>query len=271
MQVNLEFVYDLTPAAIDEMLAAMRAGTYNVAPMPQTEEPPPTWSVRQDGEVSTGQKTPGATDVSSPNNAGGVGDAAGLIMLDRIVNRDITFYEGTRERAVRDSARRVRSRSKVRTVMPVTKILTAGIGEANLRDIDVYRSRGGYKQWERAVRELKPVPLDAAEKSGLRGRGGAGFPTGRKWSFLPADKHLRYLVCNCDEAEPGTFKDHMLLEEAPHLVLEGILLGSYGHRVPPFVHLHSRRVQARLRDFLCGLGASPRRGTGRKQRLRHRF
>jgi NADH-quinone oxidoreductase subunit F len=113
--------------------------------------------------------------------------------------------------------------------MPVTKILTAGIGEANLRDIDVYRSRGGYKQWERAVRELKPVDvLDAAEKSGLRGRGGAGFPTGKKWSFLPGNKDLRYLVCNCDEAEPGTFKDHMLLEETPHLVLEGILLGSYG-------------------------------------------
>jgi NADH-quinone oxidoreductase subunit F len=107
--------------------------------------------------------------------------------------------------------------------------LTAGIGEADLRDIAVYRARGGYTQWERAVRELKPTDvLDAAEKSGLRGRGGAGFPTGRKWSFLPADKALRYLVCNCDEAEPGTFKDHMLLEEAPHLVLEGILLGSYG-------------------------------------------
>jgi len=113
--------------------------------------------------------------------------------------------------------------------MPVTKILTAGIGEANLRDIDVYRARGGYKQWERAVRELKPVDiLNAAEQSGLRGRGGAGFPTGKKWSFLPRDKNLRYLVCNCDEAEPGTFKDHMLLEETPHLVLEGILLGSYG-------------------------------------------
>jgi NADH-quinone oxidoreductase subunit F len=113
--------------------------------------------------------------------------------------------------------------------VPVTKVLTAGIGEADLRDIAVYRARGGYRQWERAVRELKPVDvLDLAEKSGLRGRGGAGFPTGKKWSFLPTDKHLRYLVCNCDEAEPGTFKDHMLLEEAPHLVLEGMLLGSYG-------------------------------------------
>jgi NADH-quinone oxidoreductase subunit F len=113
--------------------------------------------------------------------------------------------------------------------MPVTKVLTAGIGEADLRDISVYRERGGYKQWERAVRELTPNDVfEACDKSGLRGRGGAGFPTGRKWSFLPKDVLPRYLVCNCDEAEPGTFKDHMLLEETPHLVLEGMLLGAYG-------------------------------------------
>jgi NADH-quinone oxidoreductase subunit F len=112
--------------------------------------------------------------------------------------------------------------------VPVTKVLTDGIGEADLRDIGVYRARGGYQQWERTVRDRKPVDvLDAAEKSGLRGRGGAGFPTGRKWSFLPSDRSPRYLVCNCDEAEPGTFKDHMLLEETPHLVLEGMLLGAY--------------------------------------------
>jgi NADH-quinone oxidoreductase subunit F len=93
----------------------------------------------------------------------------------------------------------------------------------------VYRQRGGYKQFERALTAMKPADvLDAADKSGLRGRGGAGFPTGKKWSFLPSNDRPRYLVCNCDEAEPGTFKDHMLLEEAPHLVLEGILLGTYG-------------------------------------------
>jgi NADH-quinone oxidoreductase subunit F len=113
--------------------------------------------------------------------------------------------------------------------MPVTKILTAGIGEVDLRGIDAYRQRGGYKQWERAVRELQPAEvLDITEKSGLRGRGGAGFPTGRKWSFLPKDKYPRYLVCNCDEAEPGTFKDRMLLEATPHLIIEGMLIGSYG-------------------------------------------
>ncbi|MHB8141333.1 MAG: NADH-quinone oxidoreductase subunit NuoF [Vulcanimicrobiaceae bacterium] len=113
--------------------------------------------------------------------------------------------------------------------MPVTKVLTAGIGEVDLRNIEVYRSRGGYAQWERAVKTLSPADvLKTAQDSGLRGRGGAGFPTGRKWQFLPANGKPRYLVCNCDEAEPGTFKDHMLLEEAPHLVLEGILLGAYG-------------------------------------------
>jgi len=113
--------------------------------------------------------------------------------------------------------------------MPVTKVLTEGIGEVDLRSIAVYRERGGYEQWECTVRELKPSEvLDMAEQSGLRGRGGAGFPTGKKWSFLPANKPLRYLVCNCDEAEPGTFKDHMLLEYAPHLIIEGMLIGAYG-------------------------------------------
>src|SRR5271166_6054964 len=121
-----------------------------------------------------------------------------------------------------------RSKPPSEAAIPVTKILTAGIGEVDMRGIDAYRARGGYKQWERGVRELQPVDvLNLAEASGLRGRGGAGFPTGKKWSFLPKDQSVRYLVCNCDEAEPGTFKDRMLLEEAPHLVLEGMLIGAY--------------------------------------------
>jgi len=112
--------------------------------------------------------------------------------------------------------------------MPVTKVLTDGIGEVDLRDIATYRARGGYEQWRRAVRELTPAQVqDVTNKSGLRGRGGAGFPTGKKWSFLPANGRPRYMVCNCDEAEPGTFKDHMLLEETPHQVLEGMLIGTY--------------------------------------------
>jgi len=108
------------------------------------------------------------------------------------------------------------------------KVLTEGIGELNLRDIDVYTKRGGYEQWKRVATELKPADvIDLVSKSGLRGRGGAGFPTGRKWQFLPNNGHPRYMVCNCDEAEPGTFKDRMLLEETPHQIIEGMLIGSY--------------------------------------------
>ena len=108
-------------------------------------------------------------------------------------------------------------------------MLTKGIGELNLCEIEVYKSTGGYAQLERAMKELtsKEV-LEVCTGSNLRGRGGAGFPTGRKWSFLPENGRPRYMVCNCDEAEPGTFKDHMLLEQTPHQIIEGILIGTYG-------------------------------------------
>jgi NADH-quinone oxidoreductase subunit F len=110
----------------------------------------------------------------------------------------------------------------------ITPVLTKGIGELDLRDIAVYREQGGYEQLRRAVTELTPAEVSAlCNGSNLRGRGGAGFPTGRKWSFLPNNGRPRYMVCNCDEAEPGTFKDHMLLEETPHQIIEGILIGAY--------------------------------------------
>jgi NADH:ubiquinone oxidoreductase subunit E len=105
MQVNLEFVYDLTPQKIDAMLDAMRAGTYDVAPAVQTQAPERSWRLRADDQVAFGRKSPGARGVESPNNAGGVGDKSGIIMLDRIVAGDSDFFRGTRERAVVDSAR----------------------------------------------------------------------------------------------------------------------------------------------------------------------
>jgi NADH-quinone oxidoreductase E subunit len=97
MQVNLEFVYDLTPAMIDEMLDAMRAGTYAVAPLPQTETPGETWSVKQDTQVSHGGKSIGALDQPAPNNAGGL-DKDGIIMLDRIIAQEPRFRGRTKER-----------------------------------------------------------------------------------------------------------------------------------------------------------------------------
>ncbi len=103
MQVNLEFVYDLTPQMIDDMLAAMRAGTYKTKPMAQTATPERTWKVRQDGEVSRGGKSPGTRTATRPNNAGGVGDSSGVIMLDRFVTKDVSFSGRSRERTVRDA------------------------------------------------------------------------------------------------------------------------------------------------------------------------
>ncbi|HEY8313259.1 MAG TPA: NAD(P)H-dependent oxidoreductase subunit E [Candidatus Baltobacteraceae bacterium] len=97
MQVNLEFVYSLTPQMIDEMIEAMRAGTYAVAPMAQTVQPGPTWSVGQDGQVSLGGKSSGGQDVSNPNNAGGL-DKSGIIMLDRLILQEPRFRGRTRER-----------------------------------------------------------------------------------------------------------------------------------------------------------------------------
>ena len=94
--------------------------------------------------------------------------------------------------------------------------------------IDSYLGSNGYNVLKKA---LKMQPSDIQDEqlkaSGLRGRGGAGFPTAAKWSFLPADSHPRYLVCNADEGEPSTFKDHMLIEHDPHQLIEGILIAAY--------------------------------------------
>jgi hypothetical protein len=97
MQVNLEFVYDLTPQMIDEMLEAMRAGTYQVAPMAQTDTPERTWKVVQDAQVSHGGKSIGALDQPNPNNGGGI-DKDGVIMIDRIIAQEARFKGRTKER-----------------------------------------------------------------------------------------------------------------------------------------------------------------------------
>ncbi|MGA7094548.1 MAG: NAD(P)H-dependent oxidoreductase subunit E [Candidatus Cybelea sp.] len=103
MEVNLEFVYDLTPQKIDPMLDAMRAGTYAVAPMAQTQAPGRTWAIAQDAQIASGKKSSGANDVPQPNNAGGIGDASGIIMLDNIINHSLYRFTGTSERVVVDS------------------------------------------------------------------------------------------------------------------------------------------------------------------------
>jgi NADH-quinone oxidoreductase subunit F len=112
--------------------------------------------------------------------------------------------------------------------MGLKPVLTRDFGTEGLRRLDVYERAGGYAGYKKALSEIKPDDLvELVKKSGLRGRGGAGFPTGNKWSFLPKGMYPRYLVCNADESEPGCFKDRYLIEESPHQVLEGILIAAY--------------------------------------------
>ena len=99
----------------------------------------------------------------------------------------------------------------------------------NIRFYDVYRREGGYRSVEKALKTMTPDAVtEEVKKSGLRGRGGAGFPTGMKWSFLAKPEGVpRYLVVNADESEPGTFKDRYLMEFIPHLLIEGMITSSY--------------------------------------------
>jgi len=99
--------------------------------------------------------------------------------------------------------------------------------------IDGFKKTGGYQGLEKALRELSPAAVrEAVKQSGLRGRGGAGFSTGLKWSFFPADQAgEKYLVCNCDEMEPGTYKDRQLLIADPHQLIEGVILSAFALQV----------------------------------------
>jgi len=107
-------------------------------------------------------------------------------------------------------------------------LLFKDIDTPGLRSIDTYRKGGGYETLATFGQTSADQVIEVVKASGLRGRGGAGFPTGLKWSFVPkASPKARYIVCNADESEPGTFKDRELMEKNPHLLLEGMILAGY--------------------------------------------
>ncbi|MBP1766437.1 MAG: nuoF [Candidatus Aminicenantes bacterium] len=109
------------------------------------------------------------------------------------------------------------------------KVLTRHFGVEGLFRIEVYRGLGGYKAVEKALKEMSPsAVLEEVKKASLRGRGGAGFPAGMKWGFVPQNvPKPRYLCVNADEGEPGTFKDRYIMSHNPHLLLEGTIIASY--------------------------------------------
>ena len=112
---------------------------------------------------------------------------------------------------------------------PQEPVLLDNVGLIDPMDIEAYLARGGYAALKQAVTTMTPeAVIEAVKISGLRGRGGAGFPTGLKWSFTqPLAKTPKYIVCNADEGEPGTIKDRYLLEGDPHKILEGMAIAGY--------------------------------------------
>ena len=110
----------------------------------------------------------------------------------------------------------------------VAHILLRDLDIPDIREMGVYLANGGYEGLRKTLSQHKPDEvIEIVKASGLRGRGGAGFPTGVKWSFVPKDVFPKYVVVNADESEPGTFKDRQLLENNPHQVIEGAIIAAY--------------------------------------------
>ncbi len=113
-----------------------------------------------------------------------------------------------------------------------TKLLTEHYHRPEYRTLAGYKKFGGYEVLQKALKMAPQAIIDEVKASGLRGRGGAGFPTGTKWSFLPNNGETRYLLCNADEGEPGTFKDRLMMEQAPHQLIEGMIISAFAINSP---------------------------------------
>lgn len=127
------------------------------------------------------------------------------------------------------------------------QILLKYVEDDKLIKIENYLAVGGYEAAKKAITSMTPAQIiDEVKKSGLRGRGGAGFPAGMKWDFVPKDfKGPRYLCCNADEGEPGTFKDREILEKNPHLLIEGMIIASYAIGAElSFIYIRGEFVKA---------------------------
>jgi NADH-quinone oxidoreductase subunit F len=132
---------------------------------------------------------------------------------------------------------------------PTPRFVTENFEVPDIDQIAVYQAHGGYEALKKALKTFQPDELvEEVKKSGLRGRGGAGFATGLKWSFLPKESPKpRYLCVNGDESEPGTFKDRMIMEVSPHLLVEGVIIASYATKVHhAFIYIRGELLKAGL-------------------------
>src|SRR5487761_2364756 len=130
---------------------------------------------------------------------------------------------------------------------PRPRFVTENFETPGIDQIEVYRAHGGYAALEKALKSFEPDALvEEVKQSGLRGRGGAGFATGLKWSFLPKESPKpRYLCVNGDESEPGTFKDRMIMEVNPHLLVEGVIISAYATKVhQAFIYIRGELLKS---------------------------
>ncbi len=125
------------------------------------------------------------------------------------------------------------------------KLLSEHYDDNNFKSLEGYKAKGGYDVLPNALK-MKPADIVAEVKAaGLRGRGGAGFPTGVKWGFLPDNGETRYLLCNADEGEPCTFKDRMMMERAPHQLIEGMIISAFAINSPKsYIYIRGEYVYA---------------------------
>src|SRR3954471_4268611 len=155
--------------------------------------------------------------------------------------------------------------------MTLTPVLTANWDAERAWTLASYEGRGGYRALKKALGMTPEAVVEEVKESGLRGRGGAGFPTGMKWSFIPQDNpRPKYLVVNADESEPGTCKDIPLMMASPHTLLEGVVISSYAIRAnTAFIYIRGevlhvvRRLQRAVQEaYLAGLLGTDIQGSG---------
>ncbi len=158
--------------------------------------------------------------------------------------------------------------------MPYEPVLLANINKPDSHTLKVYEAGGGYRALQKALKEMSPDEVQGAVRaSGLRGRGGAGFPTGLKWSFLPKDHPGPiYLCVNADESEPGTFVNRVQMEFDPHQIVEGIILSCLRHASHHGLPLYPLRISIRHQANAGGDRRSlRRRAISARTSKAHRF